>query len=168
MIPPKKLGRDDGEREWIRSTDESWNGGRVLDLSSTRSSKDFDNLAAAVAGWRRVERLYLSPTDGLPRSYARRIVQREGKSIVTTVDVRLEMKAPIPAGDAISIRHNRREAESAAWFAAEWERISTEGNKLDPRAAQALKAKISQYLVDHQPPTSFRPAIEAVASQVRE
>ena len=115
-----------------------------------------------------MERQFISPTDGLPRAYVRRIEQREGKSIVTTIDVRMEMKAPVPPGDANSIRHVRREAEMAAWFAAEWERIRTEGNKLDPKAANVLKARIERYLAEQRAPTAFRPAVDAVAKQVRE
>ena len=168
LISPQKLGRDDGDREWTREADSMWNGSRVLDLVSVRTSKDFDRLAASVVGWRRIERQFISPTDGLPRAYVRRIEQREGKSIVTTMDVRMEMKAPVPPGDAISIRHVRREAEMAAWFAAEWERFRSEGNKLDPKAAHVLKARIERYLAEYQSPTAFRPAVEAVAKQVRD
>lgn len=160
LFPPSHLGTDATGRAWNRLPDDLWNGGRALDLVGVRASKDYDDLNAAVAGWRRTERLYVSPVDGLPRAYARRVEQREGKNVVQTVETRLSAKAPTTPADAAMIRHVRREAETAAWLAAEAERMR--GEKADPKLAAAFKARVARFLSEHQPPTNFRPAVEAL------
>ena len=168
FFPPRKVGVDSFERNWTREDDALWNGSRMIDLVSVVSSLDYENPAAAVAGWRRSERLYVSPLDGLPRAYARRIEQREGKNVIATVEMRLEMKSAIPAGDAASVRHIRNEAESAAWFASEAESFRGSGKKMDPKSSAVLLSRIKRFLDEHQPPTAFRPAVEATGRLVGE
>jgi hypothetical protein len=161
LFPPTAPGTDPSGRVWSRLPDDLWNGGRAIDLVGVRASKGYDDLNAAVAGWRRTERLYVSPVDGLPRAYARRVEQREGKNVVQTVETRLDAKAPTPAADAAKVRHVRREAETAAWLAAEADVLR--GSRTDPKLTAAFKARVVRFLAEHQPPTSFRPAVEAFA-----
>ncbi|MFO0935933.1 MAG: hypothetical protein U0798_05385 [Gemmataceae bacterium] len=167
-LPPQQTGRDDGERDWKRGADETWNGSRVLDLFSVTKSKNFDNLDLAVTGWRRIDRLQISPTDGLPRAYARSIEQREGKSIISIVTTHLEKKPNVPAGDPVAMRNLRREAEMAAFYIAEWERWQSGGRKLEPNGAKILRARVERYLAEQHPRTSFRAAIDAMTRQIQE
>lgn len=165
FLPPRKDKGTETGIHWSRAADELWNGSRVIDLVGTQATKDYDNLAAAVAGWRRVDRFFLSPLDGLPRAYARRIEQREGKSVIASVELRLEMKPPVPPGTDADYRRIRREAESAAWFAGEWDRLHEPGKRPDAKAVSQLQARIARYLVEHPLGTSFRPAIEVLVKR---
>jgi hypothetical protein len=165
FLPPIKRDAGDAGLRWTREADELWNGSRVIDLVGMQASKDYDNLAAAVAGWRRVDRFYLSPLDGLPRAYARRIEQREGKSIIATLELRLEMKPPLPPVSDAEYRRLRQDAEMAAWFAGEWDRLHEPGIRPDAKAVSQLQARIARYLVEHPPGTSFRPAIEVLVKR---
>ena len=165
FLPPRKRDAEESGIRWSREADELWNGSRVIDLVGTQATKDYDHLAAAVAGWRRVDRFFLSPLDGLPRAYARRIEQREGKSVIASVEVRLEMKPPVPPGSDADYRRLRQEAESASWFAAEWDRLHEPGKHTDAKAVTQLQARIARYLVEHPLGTSFRPAIEVLVKR---
>lgn len=168
FFPPRKVGIDHFERNWQREEDTLWNGSRVIDLVSIMASKDYENPSATVTGWRRSDRLYISPMDGLPRAYARRIEQREGKNVIANVEMRLEMKSVIPPGDAASMRHLRREAEFAAWFASEADRLRINGRKTDPKESAILQSRIKRFLEESQPAGSFRPAVDATARLVIE
>lgn len=165
FLPPRMLETGETGIRWSRAADELWNGSRVIDLVGTQATKDYDNLAAAVAGWRRVDRFFLSPLDGLPRAYARRIEQREGKSVIASVELRLEMKPPVPPGTDADYRRIRQEVESATWFAQDWDRLHEPGKRPDAKAVSQLQARIARYLVEHPLGTSFRPAIEVLVKR---
>lgn len=165
LFPPRTRGAEGSALRWSRGADELWNGSRVIDLVGTQATKDYDNLAAAVAGWRRVDRFFLSPLDGLPRAYARRIEQREGKTVIASVELRLEMKPPVPPGSDADYRRLRRDAEMASWFAAEWDRLHEPGKRPDPKAVAQLQARIGRFLVEHPLGTNFRPAIDVLVKR---
>lgn len=165
LFPPRKNNADGSALHWSRAADELWNGSRVVDLVGTQATTDFENLALAVAGWRRIDRVFLSPLDGLPRAYVRRIEQREGKSVIASVEMRLEMKAPVPPGTDAEYRRLRQDAEMAAWFAAEWDRLHMPGKLPDAKAVSQLQARIARYLADHPLGTSMRPAIEVLVKR---
>lgn len=165
FLPSGQRESEETGLRWTRQADDLWNGSRVVDLVGVKASRNYENLAAAVAGWRRVDRFYLSPIDGLPRAYARRIEQREGKSVIASVDLRMEMKPPVPPVGEGEYRTLRQDAEMAAWFAGEWDRLHVPGKHPDVKAVSQLQSRIARYLADHPVGTSFRPAIEVLVKR---
>lgn len=142
---------------WTRHGDELWNGSRVIDLVGRQQSPEFDDLAKSPTGWRRTDRRFVSPIDGLPRSLVRTIEQREGKAIVTTSELKLTMSAAMPIIDETARRRTKADAEAAAWFGAEADRVIRGGE-----AARRFRETVQRYLQTHPETTRFRAALESL------
>lgn len=140
--------------EWKQQADELWNGSQVYDYFRTEASKDFDDIKAAVVGWRKVERMYISPLDGMPRLIRRKIEHREGNQIIVVSEMSIEMKSPLPPADAVQLRLIRRDAEMAAWLSHE---------ALNGKALAGLKLKAGKYLSETTSTSPYRTTIEHFA-----
>jgi hypothetical protein len=138
--------------------DELWNGSRVVDFVGKSQSQHFDDLAKSPAGYRRTDRVFVSPTDGLPRAYVRTIEQREGKAIIATAETKLAMSPPPPVLDAAGIQRVRREGEWAVKLADEADGVVRDG------VAQAkFRDRVKRIIAGFAIPSAVRPALESLA-----
>jgi hypothetical protein len=143
--------------KWKKHPDDLWNGSAVNDFTALETTAGFDDLRLAVAGWRKQERVYVSPIDGMPRVYKRLIAHREGKDIIATIETTITMKPPLPMVDVVAIRQYRRDAEMATTVIRELEKAKTQ-----PRTVELLREKVSRYLADQTNVTPFRVALESL------
>jgi hypothetical protein len=155
-----KANEKEPVREWVCPGPSLWNGSRVMDFQGTQHSEHFADITKAVSGWRRTDIMQMSPIDGLPRTMTRTIEQREGKHVVSLCETTLVMKPPQPALDVKTLRLARQDAEMAAWFGLDSERVVR-----DQKAKASFQETVSRWISQHSGNTIFRPALECLAAK---
>jgi hypothetical protein len=137
-----------------------WNGAQVLEAAAVQQSAEWTKPVAGRTAWRQVDRVWVSPVDGLARVVHREVERKDASTPVGRLAVRYEMKPPT-AHRGESYLRVRREIEYAWSFAAAADPLVPRAATLGPRPFEAIIAKIEKYKTDH-PPTAYREAIEAV------
>lgn len=130
------------------------NGAQVVELVGVRESADWATRTGVSRAWRRTDRVWVSPADGLARVFERTVEVTDGVPVAERRTVRAETAPPTAhRGDAYDAA--RREIEAAYRFAADAEAAGRTG-RFDP-----VKRAIQRYVRDHDP-TAYRGAVEAV------
>ncbi len=150
----------DGDRPpvaWSAHADGLWNGGRAIEVRGLQQSEGYDRPLEVRAGWRRTERVLVSPADGTACRVERRTERRQGTAAQGSVAVTYELKP----GTRLSggrFEQQAREAQVAY-------QLGVELAELQARRAPAAEVKsrgvrVAQFLADH-PAGSFREAVES-------
>lgn len=137
-----------------------WNGAEVVEAVGTQESADRAKPVPGRAGWRRVDRVWASPADGLARVVHRQTERFDGADRVGWVVVRYEMRPPTPHRGESYLRV-RKEIEHAYAFAATADPLVPRAVALGPRPFEAVAATIERYKAEH-PATPYREAVDAV------
>lgn len=137
-----------------------WNGAQVVELSGVQQSIDWESPLPGRDVWRRTERIWTSPVDGLARVVHRQIEQKEGSTRTGFVAIRYEMQPPIPHRGE-SYQQLRKEIEQAYAFGVNLEPLLPRALEVGPKPFEAILARIQRYK-QTQSKTNFRSAIEAV------
>lgn len=141
---------------WLARPATVIDGAEVVERASETVSADWKRPTLNDRPWRRTERVWISPNDGVVRVLWRRMECHDGPRPATRVETRLDLQPTSPhKGEGYT--RIRREIEFAWHFAA-----LAEG-PVEKRAALAVQ--IARY-VDDYPATPYRPAVEAVARRL--
>jgi len=162
VFPPRaSVGGDGGWKQadsgrpavhWKAKPPLVLDGADVVEFTGVQESEDWVRPNAFAKPWRRTERIWLGPADGIARVLWRRIETNDGPAPATRLETRLDLQSTIHHRDEGRVR---REIESAWWFGHQAAEATFE-----QRAALAVR--IRRYCEDY-PATSFRDAVEAVA-----
>lgn len=142
---------------WAAAGEAFWNGGRCVEVRGVQQTDGYDQLAVAASGWKRTDRLVVSPADGLARVVERRTERRHGKDVVGWVAVKYELRPPARHTGA-RYADVRRDAELAYCAAAEL--TGMVGRRAAWAEYTAKLGHLDRACRDH-PPTGFRDAVDA-------
>jgi hypothetical protein len=145
---------------WEAKAAAVWNGAQVVEAAGLQQSADWEKPTAGWTAWRRADRVWASPVDGLARVVHRQTERKENGTRVGWVVVRYEMKPPTPHRGE-SYQQVRKEVEYAYSFAAAADPLVPRAVELGPKPFEAIIARIDRYEADH-PATAYREAVAAV------
>ena len=143
---------------WVAAGEAFWNGGRCVEVRGVQQSDGYDRLASAPTGWKRTDRVVVSPADGIARVVERRTERRLGKDIVGWVAVKYELQPPARHTGA-RYADVRRDAELA--YCAGTELTALAGRRAPWAEYAARLGKLDRACRDY-PPTGFRDAVDAM------
>lgn len=145
---------------WKATGECVWNGGRCLELTAVQQSTGYDQPDAVRAGWKRTDRVTVSPADGYASTVRRTVTRRDGRDGVGTLNVSYEQQ---PRNRAVGVKYaaTRREIETAWSFVADFDALRAKGARVPVADYRARAAKVEQYLEETVAGTAFRPAIDA-------
>jgi hypothetical protein len=112
-----------------------------------------------------METLHLGQTDGVARTVTRTIVHREGNNPGHTITTQYDMKAITPMAGA-SYRHVRKEVEYASWAKGQLDSALAKP-KPDRAELEQMLGRMERFLLEHQPGTEFRPALDTEIQRVK-
>jgi hypothetical protein len=137
-----------------------WNGAQVIEAAGLQQTTDWDEPKFGQTAWRRADRIWLSPVDGLARVVHRQIERKAGNDRIGWVVVQYEMKPPTPHRGESYLRV-RKEIEHAYAFAATADPLLPQAVQLGSKRFELMIAAIERYKKDH-PATAYREAVDAV------
>lgn len=129
-------------------------GAQVIELVGVAESADWTNRTGTSRAWRRADRVWASPADGLARQFERTVERTVGLHVVERRQTQVTLtQSNLLRGEAFEAA--RREVGFAYVFGAE-----AEAGK-----SGALKARIDRFRREHEP-TAYREAVDAVARRL--
>jgi len=145
---------------WKATTETVWNGGRCLELTAVQQSTGYDQPDAVRTGWKRSDRVIVSPADGYASAVSRTITRRDGRDGVGSLKVTYEQQ---PRNRAVGVKYSatRREIETAWSLTADYDALRSKGQRASAIEYRTRAAKVDQYLEETVGGTTFRPAIES-------
>ena len=142
---------------WAAHADSLWNGGRVLEVRGLQQSEGFDRPLEARGGWRRTERVLMSPADGTACRVERRVERRQGTAILGWVEVTYDLQ---PGTRLTGERFEQQAREAQAAYLLGVELTALLARRAPPAEFKSRGVRVRQFLEDH-PAGSFREAIQA-------
>ncbi|MGL6072992.1 MAG: peroxiredoxin family protein [Fimbriiglobus sp.] len=132
-----------------------WNGARAMETKAVQESEGWNSPYEHRHGWRRTERLLISPIDGTATTVERRIERRQGKKILGWMEVKYELQgASRVTGDQFG--QARREAEMSWILAQELQNLVEKKATARDFESRLVKLKQFQTAFGASP---FRPAL---------
>jgi len=150
----------DGERPpvaWSAHADTLWHGGRAVEVRGLQQSEGFDKPLEVRAGWRRTERVLVSPAEGTACRVERRTERRQGTAAQGSVEVTYELR---PGTRLSGGRFEQQAREARFAYQLGVELADLQARRATPAEAKSRALRTRQFLTDH-PAGSFREAVEA-------
>jgi len=141
---------------WSAHADGLWNGGRVLEVRGLQQSEGFDRPRDTRNGWRRTERVLVSPADGTACRVERRVERRQGTVTIGWVEATYELQ-PGTRLTGGRFAHQAREAQAAYLLGVELTALLA--RRAPPAEYKSRAVRVKQFLEDH-PAGSFREAVQ--------
>jgi hypothetical protein len=129
-------------------------GAQVVELVGVQETGDWAEPTGTASPWRREDRVWVSPADGLARRFERTVERKAGVHVAYRRTVRAEAAPPAAVGGPV-FEAARREIAFAWTFAADAAAARTAAD------AARLADRIARYRRDHDP-TAYRDAVDAV------
>lgn len=146
------------DTEWKVGRTAVRDGAQLVELVGEQQTADWENSKGTTTAWRREDRVWVSPSDGLARFYERTVEQKEGIYVTRTRKVQAEM-LPGVALHRDQLNAIRREIGFAHSFRLQFEEAEQPGSPT--HAHDRLMELIRRYKRDHEA-TPYRDAVEAV------
>lgn len=143
---------------WAAERTAVWDGAEVIEVTALQQTATFTNPLPGKPGWKRHDRVWVSPADGLVRVLERRVERTDGIGPIGQVEVKYQMTAPPVPHRGDSYAAARKEIEHAVSFAVQAE--TARGRDLE-----LLRVRIDRHRADH-PAGEFRAAVDAVSRRL--
>lgn len=154
-VNPCEIGPlPDSSLRWTLKPPITLNGAQVIERATELASETWHKPSLTDRPWRRTERIWFSPADGITRVLWRRVERTDGPKPAYRTDTRLDLQSTQVHRNEGYLRI-KREIEFAWWF-------STQQAVANP---DALTAQIRRYCEDY-PATPYREAVKAVARRL--